>query len=122
MVLSSTLIIDTCESFQRTEANHSSAWFSRLALSVGPLISILLMPMLNVSTITLISAVLCLLSTFLILSVKFPFRAPEDVICKVSLDRFFLPQGKWLFLNLSLVAVVVGLFLSAEHTSTFMPC
>lgn len=27
MVLSSTLIIDTCESFQRTEANHSSAWF-----------------------------------------------------------------------------------------------
>lgn len=119
MVLSSTLIIDTCESFQRTEANHSSAWFSRLALSVGPLISILLMPMLSVSTITLISAVLCLLSTFLILSVKFPFRAPEDVICKVSLDRFFLPQGKWLFLNLSLVAVVVGLFLSAEHTSTF---
>jgi len=30
MVLSSTLIIDTCESFQRTEANHSAAWFSRL--------------------------------------------------------------------------------------------
>ena len=32
MVLSSTLIIDTCESFRRTEANYSAAWFSRIAL------------------------------------------------------------------------------------------
>ena len=36
MILSSTLIIDTCESFQRTEANHSASWFSRFALSLGP--------------------------------------------------------------------------------------
>ena len=35
-VLSSTLIIDTCESFQRTEANHSASWFARFALSLGP--------------------------------------------------------------------------------------
>lgn len=119
MVLSSTLIIDTCESFQRTEANHSSAWFSRLALSLGPLIFMFLAPLVNMSTITLVSAVLCLLSVLLIFSVKFPFRAPADVICKVSLDRFFLPQGKWLFLNLSLITVVVGLFLSAEHTLIF---
>lgn len=33
MVLSSTLIIDTCESFQRTEANFSASWFARFALS-----------------------------------------------------------------------------------------
>lgn len=37
MVLTSTLVIDTCESFQRTEANHSASWFSRFALSLGPL-------------------------------------------------------------------------------------
>ena len=37
MVLSSTLVIDTCESFQRTEANHSASWFARFALSLGPL-------------------------------------------------------------------------------------
>ena len=36
MVLSSTLIIDTCESHQRTEANHSATWFGRFALSLGP--------------------------------------------------------------------------------------
>ena len=36
MTIVSTLIIDTCESFQRTEANHSSDWLGRLALAVGP--------------------------------------------------------------------------------------
>ena len=42
MVLASTLIIDTCESFQRTEANHSVSWFTRFALSLGPLAGLLL--------------------------------------------------------------------------------
>ena len=42
MVLTSTLIIDTCESYQRTEANHSAAWFGRFALSIGPLAGLLL--------------------------------------------------------------------------------
>ena len=37
MVLCSTLIIDSCESFQRTEANYAVAWFGRFALSLGPL-------------------------------------------------------------------------------------
>ena len=33
MTLASTLIIDTCESFQRTEANYTASWFARFALS-----------------------------------------------------------------------------------------
>jgi MFS family permease len=37
MVLMSTLVIDTSESFRRTEANHSAAWFERVALALGPL-------------------------------------------------------------------------------------
>ena len=41
MVLASTLIIDTCESYQRTEANHSASWFGRFALSLGPIAGIL---------------------------------------------------------------------------------
>ena len=43
MVLSSTLIIDTCESYMRTEANHNAAWFARFALSLGPLAGILVL-------------------------------------------------------------------------------
>lgn len=119
IVLSGTLIIDVCESFQRTEANHSSAWFSRLALSFGPVLSIVLLSLTAFNVVVSVAIVLCLLSVFCILSVKFPFKAPEDTFCKVSLDRFFLPQGKWLFLNLSMITTVVGLLLSAEHTLTF---
>lgn len=119
MVLSSTLIIDTCESFQRTEANHSSAWLSRLALSLGPALSILVLQVSDYATVTLIAVLLCLLSVFFIMLVKFPFKAPEDILCKVSLDRFFLPQGKWLFINLSMITTVAGMLLSAEHSLLF---
>ena len=42
IVLMSTLIIDTSESFQRTEANHSASWFGRFALSLGPLTALIL--------------------------------------------------------------------------------
>lgn len=119
MVLSSTLIIDTCESFRRTEANHSSAWFSRMALSLGPALSILALQVYDYGTVTLIAVLLCLLSVFFILLVKFPFKAPEDILCKVSLDRFFLPQGKWLFINLSIITTVVGMLLSVEHSLLF---
>lgn len=38
MVLLSTLIIDTTDSFQRTEANYVVSWVLRLALAIGPLV------------------------------------------------------------------------------------
>ena len=36
MILMSTLVIDSCESFMRTEANYSATWFGRMALAIGP--------------------------------------------------------------------------------------
>lgn len=119
MVLSSTLIIDTCESFQRTEANYSAAWFSRFALALGPLAALVLVPHAAFGTIMQVGAALCLLAVVFIFSVKFPFKAPEDVVRHVSSDRFFLSQGKWLFINLLLITTVVGLLLSLEHEAGF---
>lgn len=119
MVLSSTLVIDTCESFQRTEANHSAAWFSRFALALGPALSMVVVPFYGLDVAMTISALLCLVSAIFILIVKFPFKAPEETVRKVSLDRFFLPQGKWLFLNLSLITMVVGMVLVEVHTLSF---
>ena len=83
MVLTSTLIIDTSESFQRTEANHSAAWFSRFALSMGPMAGLLI-------------------------------GRPT-----VSLDRFFLPHGFPLFVNLQLVTLAVGIILSVVMIEQF---
>lgn len=119
IVLSGTLIIDTCESFQRTEANHSSAWFTRFALSIGPTLSIVFFSFTTFDIAMSVATILCLLSIFCIISVKFPFKAPEDILCKISMDRFFLPQSKLLFLNLTIITTVVGLLLSKEHILLF---
>jgi MFS family permease len=112
MILSSTLIIDTCESFQRTEANHSAAWFSRFALSLAPIGGLVAYELLGFDKV-LWGAIGCAaLSVLLIRNVSFPFRAPEEGVHVASLDRFLLPYGLVLYFNLLLVTTVVGLVLS----------
>jgi uncharacterized membrane protein len=51
--------------------------------------------------------------------VKFPFRTPEEGIRMASLDRFFLPHGFVLFVNLLLISIVVGLLLALPHKPMF---
>lgn len=112
MVLASTLIIDTCESFQRTEANHSVSWFTRFALSLGPLAGLLLYECYGFNGVMLAS-VGCAVGAFLLVKlVAFPFRTPEEGVHVASLDRFYLPHGTVLFVNFLLVSTVVGLLLS----------
>ena len=112
MVLTSTLVIDTCESYQRTEANHSAAWFGRFALSLGPLAGLLLCRLSGFGSVVLAACGLAVVSVLLILLVDFPFRAPEDDIPVASMDRFFLTNGFPLFLNLQLIMLSVGLLFS----------
>ena len=119
MVLTSTLIIDTCESYQRTEANHAAAWFGRFALSLGPLAGLLLERLAGFETVILASGGLATAALVLIFLVDFPFRAPQDDIPTVSLDRFFLPHGAPLFLNLQLIMLAVGLLVSLALTELF---
>ncbi len=119
MILLSALTIDICESFQRTEANHSSVWFSRFALSLGPAIALCVLPLFGVNLAIIIAIVLCVIATILIFMVKFPFKAPEDVIHKVSLDRFFLPRAKYLFINLTIITISIGIVLSIESSLMF---
>ena len=112
MVLSSTLIIDTCESYQRTEANHSAAWFARFALSLGPLAGLLIYVFLDFNRVLLGAIACAVLAILFIHRVNFPFRTPEEGVRIASLDRFWLPQGYVLFVNLLLVSMVMGLLLS----------
>ena len=117
MILSSTLIIDKSESFQRTEANHASAWFGRFALSLGPMLSIVFAR--TTFSPILASAALALAAYILLATVKFPFRTPDDGVKKISGDRFFLPVAKWLFLNLFLICLSVGILMSTQYTAMF---
>lgn len=119
MVLSSTLIIDTCESFQRTEANYSAAWFARFALSLGPLAALLTCSYFGFDKVLWAAVGCAVLSVLLIRRVNFPFRAPEEGVHVASLDRFLLPHGFVLYLNLLLVSLVVGLLLSLGLTVRF---
>ena len=109
MVLSGTLIIDVCESFQRTEANHSAAWFGRLGLALGPIAAILTAPRFGCETVLLASSVCGLLAMLLVLLTDFPFRAPEENIKAFSTDRFFLTRGIWLFVNFMMIMIAVGI-------------
>ena len=132
MVLTSTLIIDTCESHQRTEANFGAAWFSRFALSLGAVVglAVALLPahryllplgcrLSQMTPILFVSGILALVSLLLISRVSFPFRTPEEGVSIVSLDRFFLPSGFVLFFNLLLISIVIGLTLSLSLSLAF---
>ena len=114
MVLCSTLIIDTCESFQRTEANFATGWFGRIALALGPLAGLLLLRYTDYATVFLAATGCAVASLVLVLMVNFPFRTPEDDVPVTCLDRFFLPHGTVLFLNLLLITVAFGLLLSFQ--------
>ncbi len=112
MVLCSTLIIDTCESIQRTEANYASAWFGRMALALGPVAGLLLMRYADFGAVLLVAAGCVVVGLVMVMMVKFPFRSPADEVSVVSLDRFFLPHGFPLMLNLIIITLAFGLLLS----------
>jgi MFS family permease len=114
MVLTSTLVIDTCEARQRTEANYAAAWFGRFAMSLGPLVAILLIRTRGMVATTWVSAALTLVAIIFVLMVRFPFRTPEDNVRLFSLDRFFLPGAWALFVNLLVVTVALGLLLTVQ--------
>lgn len=111
MVLSSTLVIDTCESYQRTEANHSASWFGRFALSLGPLAGILIMRLWDFNTVIIVAMGCAAFALVLISLVEFPFRAPEEHTHLFSNDRFILGQGWILFINLLLITLALGMML-----------
>lgn len=119
IVLGSTLVVDICESFQRTSANHIVSWFGRLALALGPLAALFTYSFVGYSYAFAFSGASALLAWLLISMVKFPFKAPAENIKVFSCDRFFLPQGFPLFVNLLLITTTVGIVFSQAHDWSF---
>ena len=122
MVLVSTLIVDTCESYHRTEANYSSAWFSRFSMSLGPIVGLVMFYYQNFDAVLLSSVFCAVCSVLLILAVNFPFRTPSDTIHIVSHDRFFLSNSFPLYFNLMLFALIVGMLMSLGLSDRFYAC
>ncbi len=119
MVLTSTLVVDTCESIHRTEANYAASWFGRFALALGPWAGHWMYAHHGQRSLLMIAIVSVLLSVFLINLIRFPFRAPDETMRRVSLDRFFLVHGTPLFANLLLITMGLGLIISTQLSYYF---
>lgn len=119
IVLCSTLIIDVCESFQRTEANHAAAWFRRFSLSLGPVVGLLLYQFSGLIAVLIASAVAACLSIVFVSFVDFPFKAPDDNLHLFSCDRFLLCNAHLMIITLLPIALVFGMILSIATTPIF---
>ena len=119
IVLCSTLIIDVCESFQRTEANHATAWFRRFSLSLGPVIGLVLYFYFGFTSVLIASALASCLAIVFVGLVAFPFKAPDDNLRLFSCDRFLLYNGHLLIFTLLLIAAVFGLLIATVTNPYF---
>ena len=86
---------------------------------MGPLAALIVYGFWGYCYIPVFSGVLALASFVLIAMVRFPFKAPSEKMPLFCLDRFFLPQGLPLFVNLILIMMVVGVLLAQVHSVTY---
>lgn len=119
MTLTSTLIIDSCESFMRTEANYSSSWFGRISLALGPLVGIVAIQHLGFKSTVLIGCAMGLIAYLLVKTPKFPFRAPEENLSLWSSDRYFLIQGIPLFFVMVMSSAAVAVMITSASDGRF---
>lgn len=111
MALGSTLLIDLSPADGRTLTAHVYYWFTRLALVLGPVASILLVKYIGFFWLPLLSALCMGVALLLLQTVEVPFRTPLEPSV-VSLDRFWMPRAFRLFLGLLLAMLPVGLAVS----------
>lgn len=116
LVLNSTLVVDCCETAERTEANIVSAWGYRLAMVGGVLLGLLLQQKMDVRNVCYVSAALCILSAVTLWSVDFPFKAPEETVRTFSLDRFLLTSSMALAVPVAIVSASLVLVLLSSLT------
>ena len=88
IILNSTLIIDSCESNKRTQANAISSWTHLLAIPAGMSGGILTQMESNTQDVFYTACAANIIAIVLIMSTRFPFKAPEETIKKCSFDRF----------------------------------
>ena len=117
--LTGVLMIDKCESYNRTEANVVASWISRISLSVGPAVAVVAMTTTNNVDTDIIANSCLILAIILVCLVRFPFKTPDDNVSVVSADRFFYSHGIKYFLILAAVYAIIGMIISLEHTVLF---
>lgn len=119
-ILTSSLItigIDIIPSDKRDSGNLIFGWVSRLGMIFGVALGSLVYLNADFQTVVVIAIGLGMAALLLLISVRVSFRAPIGVSV-LSLDRFFLPESWILFLNMILIAFVIGVFFPLIHFKT----
>lgn len=111
-VLSCTLLIDKAESCHRTEANYAAIWISRLTVVIGPMVALAMEQQLHDVAYYSAASATIVLAVLLVMSVKFPFRAPEEGTHLLSCDRFFLTSGWYISIVIALMAASLGIIIT----------
>lgn len=118
MTIGSTLAIDITASSRRSDANTSVARFGRIGMAFGPMIGILVYQFDGYDALFFASALTGVLAMLLVSTVYVAFRAPIGAsIC--STDRFILPQGWLMAINLILITSVLGILLVTVDSYLF---
>ena len=114
IVIVSTLIIDTCEANQRTEANYAVGWFMRFALALGPFVALIALRWGGLPAAGWTAVCETAVALVLVAATNLPFRSPSDNIRLLSSDRFFMPRSWLLASNLILVVAAVGMVVAVQ--------
>lgn len=113
MSTGATLVIDLAPSFHRDSSGSAFGWASKIGMSFGVLVALLMLTYLDLEGDYYVKVSLCLLvlSLLMILPLKVKFHAPLDSPL-LSLDRFFLPSAIIKGVMLALSAFILGALLA----------
>lgn len=123
ITLGSTLLLDLTLSPLRTQAAHVYYWFTRFALSLGPLLSYVALRYVETEFLFVIAGALVAGALVLVMGLKVPFRTPLEP-SKFSMDRFWLGKAQplfWSFLPVMIASgMMLGELLSVEFCAWLM--
>lgn len=109
IILNSTLIIDSCESSKRTQANAISAWVHILAIPTGMAIGTITQTESNPQDVFYAASATSAVAILLMISTRFPFKAPEETISTFSFDRFIATSCLTFSIPAILTAIILGM-------------
>lgn len=112
-----TIGIDIIPSEKRDSGNLVLGWMSRLGMISGVALGSLIYLNYSFQTVVVVAIGIGIIALLFLTSIRVSFRAPIGVSI-LSLDRFFLP-GSWvLFINMILIAFIIGILFPLIHFKT----
>lgn len=118
MSLGSTLLNDLVSSKNRTQADYIFSWSGRLGIPLGLFCGFYLQSILGVESVFILAIACGLFSLAILFRINVPFKAPLSPK-KISLDRFWQPQATFLFFNLLICLVALGILIGSIQSFEF---